>query len=70
MRILVIIILMLLIALPAIATKFCPKCGQEFTDPDYRICPDCGVGLLELGWVCPNCGTKVAVGYDFCPKCG
>jgi len=65
-----IVLLSFLIALPALATKFCPNCGKEYENPDYRVCEDCGVGLLELGWVCPNCGTKVAVGYDFCPKCG
>ena len=69
MRILIIVIFILLIVVPALATKICPNCGKEFEEEGYEFCPDCGVQLIESEWICPNCGAAVEGGYNKCPIC-
>lgn len=51
--------------------KYCPSCGEAWTDPARTVCSSCG---QSLNWrpevpFCPYCGRLVSKGVQTCPHC-
>ncbi|MCX7669369.1 MAG: zinc ribbon domain-containing protein, partial [Anaerolineae bacterium] len=47
------------------ARRACPKC-QAVTEPDWLLCPHCGV---ELRRRCVECGRPLELNWIACPYC-
>jgi hypothetical protein len=51
--------------------KFCPSCGEPWTNPAGTVCPNCGQSLQWRPVVlfCRYCGRLVPKGVQTCPHC-
>lgn len=51
--------------------KYCPYCGEPWTDPARTLCSSCGRSLKWRPEVpfCPYCGRLVSRGLQICPHC-
>jgi len=56
-------------AQPTSAQHSCNSCGNA-VQPDWKVCPSCGVSLSTSPDVCPNCGGQVQAKWKACPHCG
>jgi len=51
--------------------KYCPYCGETWSDPARTVCSNCGQSLMWRPEVlfCPYCGRLVSKGAQTCPHC-
>jgi len=51
--------------------KYCPYCGELWSDPARTVCSSCGHSLKWKPEVpfCPYCGRLVSKGVQTCPHC-
>ncbi len=44
----------------------CPRCEQEFADPQNPYCEKCDIAWVE----CPGCQQWMQAGHGTCEACG